>query len=80
MVNEISHAGKLYLEDGGLGILVGDGKLPHAGPEQISETYYSLALYKYAHLTLDYQLINRPGYNADRGPVSVFGLRLHLQI
>ena len=26
---------------------------------------------------LDYQFIANPGYNPDRGPVSVFGVRLH---
>ncbi len=29
-----------FLNAGGLGILVGDGMLPHPGPEQIIETYY----------------------------------------
>jgi high affinity Mn2+ porin len=27
--------------------------------------------------TADYQLIVNPGYNRDRGPVSVFSARLH---
>ena len=80
IADSISHAGKLYLEDGGLGILVGDGRLPHAGPEQICETYYALPIYKYTHVTLDYQFINNPGYNSQRGPVSVFALRLHIQL
>ena len=31
-----------YLNLGGLGILVGDGRLPHPGAEQAVETYYSL--------------------------------------
>jgi hypothetical protein len=44
VVNEISHAGKLYLEAGGLGGIIGDGALPAAGPEQIFETFYSVAL------------------------------------
>jgi high affinity Mn2+ porin len=78
-VNQISHAAKQYFAAGGLGILVGDGQLPSAGPEQIIETYYSLAVLKYTHLTADYQLVNNPAYNRDRGPVSVFGLRLHAQ-
>jgi high affinity Mn2+ porin len=33
-----------FVNVGGLGILVGDGMLPHPGPEQIIEAYYSYAL------------------------------------
>lgn len=79
-INEISHAGKLYLAAGGLGGIIGDGRLPQAGPEQIFETYYSLPVYTTAfHLTFDYQLINHPAYNVERGPVSVLGVRAHVQ-
>jgi high affinity Mn2+ porin len=78
-VNQISHQAKLYLAAGGLGGIIGDGQLPHAGPEQIMETYYSLAVFKFAHVSADYQFINNPAYNQQRGPVSVFGLRLHAQ-
>jgi hypothetical protein len=28
-------------------------------------------------MTFDYQFIANPGYNADRGPVSLFAARLH---
>jgi hypothetical protein len=31
-------------------------------------------------LTLDVQHVRHPAYNADRGPVTVFGLRLHAEI
>jgi high affinity Mn2+ porin len=78
-VNQISHQGKQYFAAGGLGVLVGDGQLPNAGPEQIMETYYSLAVFSFAHVTADYQFVNDPAYNRDRGPVSVFGMRLHAQ-
>jgi high affinity Mn2+ porin len=77
--NRISHQGKLYLAAGGLGGIIGDGQLPNAGPEQILEAYYSVALFGFAHFTADYQFIKNPAYNRDRGPVSVFGLRLHIQ-
>ena len=56
-----------------------DGKLPHPGAEQIVETYYSFAVLSYARLTLDYQRINNPAYNRDRGPVSVYAVRVHAQ-
>jgi high affinity Mn2+ porin len=79
LVNGISAERQRYLDAGGLGILVGDGKLPHPGTEQILETYYSIVVWKPASLSFDYQFVNHPGYNADRGPVSVFAVRLHLQ-
>lgn len=79
MLNGISAAREQYLNAGGLGILVGDGRLPHPGPEQILETYYKAALLPFAQLTLDYQWISHPGYNLDRGPVSVFAIRVHIQ-
>jgi high affinity Mn2+ porin len=79
VVNRISHDGKLYLEAGGLGGIIGDGQLTHAGPEQILEAYYSLPVFKVAHLTADYQFINNPAYNRDRGPVQVFGIRAHVE-
>ncbi|HEY4444573.1 MAG TPA: carbohydrate porin [Steroidobacteraceae bacterium] len=77
--NGISAARQRYLNAGGLGILVGDGRLPHPGPEQIVETYYSLSVLRAAHLSFDYQWINHPAYNRDRGPVSVVAVRLHAQ-
>jgi len=78
-INRISHQGKLYLAAGGLGGIIGDGQLPNAGPEQILETYYRVALFSFAHAAFHYQFINHPAYNRDRGPVSIFGLQLHLQ-
>jgi high affinity Mn2+ porin len=77
--NGISAARERFLNAGGLGILIGDGRLPNAGPEQIIETYYSLAVLAYAHLSFDYQWIEHPAYNRDRGPVSVVAVRLHAQ-
>jgi high affinity Mn2+ porin len=79
VVNGISKVHQQFLNDGGLGILVGDGMLPHPGLEQILETYYSYALSSSTHLTADYQLIVNPGYNTDRGPVNVFSGRFHWQ-
>jgi len=79
VANRLSRPGQRYLDAGGLGILVGDGQLPHPGAEQIIEAYYSLGLAKDLHLTLDDQLVVHPAYNRDRGPINVVGLRLHLQ-
>jgi high affinity Mn2+ porin len=79
VVNRISHDGKLYLAAGGLGGIIGDGRLPNAGPEQILEAYYSIPVLSFVHLAADYQFVNNPAYNRDRGPVSIFGLRLHVE-
>jgi high affinity Mn2+ porin len=77
--NGISAVREQYLNAGGLGILIGDGRLPHPGAEQIIETYYSFAARSWAHLSLDYQWVKNPAYNTDRGPVSIFAVRLHAQ-
>ncbi len=79
VVNSISKVHQAYLAAGGIGILVGDGQLPHPGPEGILETYYSLGLARGVRFSLDYQFVDHPAYNRDRGPVSVFGARLHGQ-
>jgi high affinity Mn2+ porin len=79
VVNNISTAQKDYLAAGFLGVLVGDGRLTNAGPEQVWETNYVYAVRAGVDVTADYQLINHPAYNVDRGPVHVFGLRLHVQ-
>jgi high affinity Mn2+ porin len=78
VVNGISKVHQAFLNDGGLGILVGDGMLPHPGNESILETYYSFPVFA-SKVTFDYQLIVNPAYNRDRGPVSVLGLRVHMQ-
>jgi high affinity Mn2+ porin len=77
--NGISGEREQYLNLGGLGILCGDGKLPHPGAEEILETYYSLAAFSWAQISLDYQRIEDPCYNTDRGPVSVTAVRVHAQ-
>ncbi len=78
--NRISALREQYLNLGGLGILVGDGKLPHPGPEQILETYYSVAALSWLHVAIDYQWVKNPAYNRDRGPASILGLRVHAQL
>lgn len=75
----ISAEREQFLNLGGLGILVGDGRLPHPGAEQILETYYNARVWSAAHLTLDYQWVKNPAYNSDRGPVSVIAVRVHAE-
>lgn len=79
ILNGISRQHQAYLDAGGLGILVGDGRLPHPGTERIAEPYYSVALSASTRLTFDYQFITNPAYNRDRGPVSVLGARIRAQ-
>lgn len=76
--NDLSGPHKEYLAAGGLGFLLGDGRLNY-GPEQIVETYYSCQVARPLAVSLDYQFINHPGYNGDRGPVSVVSCRFHLE-
>ena len=64
---------------GGSTMFIGDGRLNYR-KEQILETYYSFSLCKGASLSADYQYIANPAYNADRGPVSFFGLRAHIEL
>jgi len=79
VVNVLSHSARAYFAAGGTGILIGDGRLPRYGTENIAETYYNLALRDGVAAGLDYQLVIDPAYNRDRGPVSVLALRLHGQ-
>ena len=79
VVNQISRIHQAYLADGGLGILVGDGRLPHPGPEEIIETYYEIAALKGLKISLDYQYVANPAYNRDRGPVSIGAVRFHTE-
>jgi high affinity Mn2+ porin len=79
VINGISSAHIAFLNAGGLGILIGDGQLPNYSTEKILEIYYSFAVNFSTRLTLDYQFIGNPGYNADRGPANVFATRMHWQ-
>lgn len=78
--NDISKAARSYFAAGGMGILVGDGQLPRPGTENILETFYSLRLGGGVSVTADYQYVVHPAYNRDRGPASIFAVRLHAEI
>jgi high affinity Mn2+ porin len=79
VLNGITGVHAAYFNDGGLGILIGDGQLPHVTLEKVFETYYSYAMTSALALSLDYQLIAAPGYNSQRGPVSIGAVRLRAQ-
>ena len=76
--NALAQAHRDYLAAGGVGAFIGDGRLDYH-PEQIAEAYYTVELDRHAALSLDWQHIANPAYNGARGPVNVFGLRLHGQ-
>lgn len=68
-----------YLELGGKGFLLGDGRL-HYGRETILEAYYNARTYRGVFVAVDLQLVVNPGYNRDRGPVGIGSLRLHVEL
>jgi high affinity Mn2+ porin len=77
VVNDIAPIHRAFLNAGGLGILVGDGRLPNPGREKLIEAYYSIAFGATTRLTFDYQFVANPAYNTDRGPVNAFAVRVH---
>jgi high affinity Mn2+ porin len=79
MLDGLGHAQKRFFNDGGLGILIGDGKLPHYGPENVIEAYYNCEVFKGINFTLDYQLAADPAFNKDRGPINIFSARLRVK-
>ena len=72
----LSRAHREYLASGGTTFFLGDSALNYR-PERVFEAYYSFAVAKGTYASLDVQRISNPGYNADRGPVSVYGVRVH---
>jgi hypothetical protein len=76
--NGLSALQRQYLELGGYGFIIGDGKLNY-GRETILEVFYNAQLAQFIFISPDYQFIVNPGYNKDRGPVHVPGLRVHLE-
>ena len=71
---------RAFLAAGGNGFFVGDGRLNYR-PESIVEGYYSFGLgfLKRSAVSMGAQFIRNPAYNADRGPVRVFSVRLHTE-
>jgi high affinity Mn2+ porin len=79
ILNGLSKVHREFFAAGGLGILAGDSTLTY-GWEQALETYYDFGVWKTIHASLGYQFINHPAFNRDRGPVSVFALRVHWEL
>ncbi|WP_213807014.1 carbohydrate porin [Granulicella sp. dw_53] len=77
VTNAIKHDHQRYLALGGLGFLLGDGKLNYAR-EDIIESYYNMHTWRGVFYALDAQYVTHPGYNKDRGPVLVESVRMHV--
>lgn len=76
--NMLSAERRAYLAAGGISFFIGDGALRYK-PETLVELYYNLNVHKNLWVSLDYQRISNPAYNADRGPVNVGSVRLHAE-
>lgn len=75
-VNALSRDHRDFIAAGGMGVLIGDGRLNYS-QERLLEAYYAYAITPKLTATADYQFVVNPAYNADRGPVSIFSGRLH---
>ena len=79
--NEINQYRQAFLAAGNLDLFIGDAlsgivKFNYA-PEAVFETYYRLGIIPGVHVSADWQRIQNPAYNQDRGPVNVYSLRFH---
>ena len=75
--NAIKRYHQQYLAAGGLGFILGDGNLRY-GRENIVELYYNAHAWRGLFFSPGLSNIHNPGYNRDRGPVWVPGLRAHV--
>ena len=79
VANQISDDVKAYLAARGLGGIIGDGQLPRLVPNRSSRPITTSRLSASPRSPAIYQFVNNPAYNRQRGPVSVFALRLHAE-
>lgn len=68
---------KRFYQAGGLGFIIGDGRLNYAA-EVVGETYYQTHLLPGLALSGHLQMVANPGYNSARGPVPAGSLRLRV--
>ena len=84
MRNTLSPERRGFLAAGGMSYFIGDASKYSATsltykPEQVLEAFYSFQMTRGTWLTTDYQRIQNPAYNADRGPVNVYAMRFHAE-
>lgn len=77
-VNGLSCPHRDYLAAGGVGLIVGDGRLNYAA-EGIGEVFYDWRVRPGLFVTFDVQGVVNPAYNRDRGPVGLLAVRLHYE-
>jgi len=80
VIGGVSHDHEAYLAAGGLGFLIGDGRLLRYGTENIVEGYYRFQPPRlvFLEITPAIQHIDHPAYNVDRGPLYVYTVRVNL--
>ncbi len=78
VINGLSKDHQAFLNAGLYGFIIGDGKLNY-GAEAITEIYYQAKIASSFFISADYQFVNNPAYNKDRGPVHVFAIRGHIE-
>src|SRR5215469_5191367 len=78
VTNAIAKDHQIYLAEGGLGFLLGDGKLNYRR-ENIVEAFYTVHVWRGIYVAPDLEHIQNPGYNRDRGPVVVPSFRVHVE-
>ena len=79
IINGLSNQHIDFENAGGYQFIIGDGKLPHYESEMILETYYKANLFEHLDVSIDYQHVQNPGYNMDRGPVDIGSVRVHVE-
>jgi high affinity Mn2+ porin len=67
-----------YLRMGGVDGFAGDGNITSA-MESVMEAFYSFHFLNAAWLSADFQRVTHPAFNADRGPVNIYGARFHVE-
>lgn len=79
VANGLAKEHRDYLGAGGHGFIIGDGRLPHYALEDIGEVYYLFKVYDHFFLTADFQVVDHPAYNRDRGPIAIGSVRVHAE-
>ena len=74
----ISKGHVAYLNMGGIDGFIGDGKINYRS-EKVMDIYYQFHAFQATWLSIDYQYIANPAYNADRGPVDMYSGRVHFE-
>jgi len=67
-----------YLNLGGIDGFIGDGRINQA-VESVIDIFYSFNVASSLWFTADYQHIENPAYNADRGPVNIYAIKGHFE-